>query len=388
MLFGQRNFLFYALALISILPVFFFLFPERWLMDQRLLLDGVSFYCAGKLALIGSNPYAHPAIIACGEGFGKMASPFIYPPWSLALLMPFSLLPFRLAMLSLLLGSVVALGFVYHALWRLYGEEGEYPRWLTWSGALLLAISFFPFHTLIFAQMNIFAMAAMMACVQATTRGSSGWAGFYLVCLTLIKFPIAPAALLMLVLMRRWQVIAYGLGFGAVVSLLVLNIVGIDVWLVWAQTVMPRIGYNGVASLIDMYEPNASLFGVLLRSVGDETALQMMPFFVLELGLIVGGRFGLKTCDVRIALPVSLLLAVLLSPMSWLAYFVYLLPALFWSVWRGNRLALSVAGLVWVTYQTAMVMPTISVSVPTIMGVVLLLLIAQAELTPARCFNY
>jgi hypothetical protein len=105
------------------------------------LYDFVEYWAAGRLNASGANPYDPEAMLRLELEVGQHANDVLMwnPPWTLALVMPFGLLPCPLAHLVWLALHFVVLAWCADALWRFYGGPPE-QRALAW----LLAFTFMP----------------------------------------------------------------------------------------------------------------------------------------------------------------------------------------------------------------------------------------------------
>lgn len=83
--------------------------------------DFVEYWAAGRLLLAGENPYDPEALLAVERAVGwPKTKPLMMwnPPWTLLLVAPFALLPFKVGVLAWLLTNIVLLMACSVILWR------------------------------------------------------------------------------------------------------------------------------------------------------------------------------------------------------------------------------------------------------------------------------
>lgn len=118
------------------------------LAEDRTLLrpyDFVEYWTTGRLLLDGANPYDPDRLVpmqkAMHDGVAKAVMMW-NPPWTLALVVPFASLPWRLAQFLWLAVQMGALLVSADLLWRMYGGPLRY-RWVAFAIALTFAPSLF-----------------------------------------------------------------------------------------------------------------------------------------------------------------------------------------------------------------------------------------------------
>ena len=144
-----RNKLIYQLALwvvlIASLVLLVYLSPT--LVDPRFLAadDFGHFWSAGRLIILGQNPYDQTLIVEMLYQIGRLpitshiVSVMLNPPWTLPIVMIFGMFNFPVSRLLWLLGNISILIFCANQLWIYYGGSTK-TRWI----ALILAFTFTP----------------------------------------------------------------------------------------------------------------------------------------------------------------------------------------------------------------------------------------------------
>jgi hypothetical protein len=176
------------------------------------LADYIAYWSAGHQNAQGENPYSPEGLLVLQRGLGwpdDFPNMMYYPPWTLALVMPFGVLPYavsRLAWLVLHLGLVL---LAADRIWRYYGGAERY-RIVAWA----LALCFVP--TLIVLRMGQIGPLLLIGVVGFLEFERRGWdwlAGAALV-LPAVKpqlvYLFGLAVLLWAVDRRRWRVLVGG----------------------------------------------------------------------------------------------------------------------------------------------------------------------------------
>lgn len=183
--------------------------------------DFCEYWVAGELNLRGENPYDPQLLYARQKHLGLIYSEPIMmwnPPWTLSLVMPLALLPFRVAQLLFLLAEIGLVLYCADVTWRLYGGPPEH-RWLSW----LLAGTFLPTLFMVKGgQISAFLLVGAVGFLYFEQRGQLFLAGVLAAFLGIKPqlFYLFWFALLFWSIQRReWRIIAGGLCAGLLASL-------------------------------------------------------------------------------------------------------------------------------------------------------------------------
>jgi hypothetical protein len=139
------------------------------------LMDFVEYWAAGRLNATGANPYDLALIEEVEHQGGREGDglPMLNPPWTLALLMPFGLLPPHLAHLLWLALQVAVLVWAAQTLWDYYGGERDRRR-VAWC----VTFTFVPTYlALLFCQITPLPLAGAVLFLSNLRRGRDGLAG-------------------------------------------------------------------------------------------------------------------------------------------------------------------------------------------------------------------
>lgn len=136
---SRRSLLVSALLLMMIVTVIVY---SRADLERIGVDDFIEYWSAGRLNLGGDNPYSQTRLLALQREIGWVGEfPVVMwnPPYTLALVMPFALLPYLVARVLWLSVSIAVVLIASDRLWRLFGGTPE-KRGL----APLLAAAFVP----------------------------------------------------------------------------------------------------------------------------------------------------------------------------------------------------------------------------------------------------
>jgi hypothetical protein len=174
--------------------------------------DFIAYWAAGRLNALGENPYSWDKLHALQLPLGQCEeypNMMYYPPWTLALVMPFGMLPFAVARLIWLLAHLALVIICAGSIWRYYGGPAAY-RWCAWA----LALVFVP--TLIALRMGQIGPLLLLGIVGFLWFEKRGWdwlAGAALM-LPAIKpqlvYLFGVAVLVWAIDRRRWGVVLGG----------------------------------------------------------------------------------------------------------------------------------------------------------------------------------
>jgi alpha-1,2-mannosyltransferase len=279
------------------------------------VLDGLDFeiYRLGSLAWIhGDNPYGVLPATARGEHL-----PFTYPPFAVLAFVPTVLLPARAGFLVLTaISTVLLFAVVFAFLVALRGREKglALPAFVA-IGVQLLAAGSDPVRsTLGYGQINMVLMALVtLDCLSRKPR----WPRGVLVGLT-AAVKLTPAVFVLFFLLRKdyraalWS----GVTFAATTALAFVLLPGPSVEY-WTKLVFAgdRIGLPGFVA-------NQSLRGAFAR-------LSQEWFWVLAAVLVLALTvFVVRRVQLPMALAITALCGLLVSPVSWVHHWVWLVPVL------------------------------------------------------------
>jgi hypothetical protein len=236
------------------------------------LEDYVAYWSAGRVNAQGGNPYSPSTLLPLQQELGwsqEFPDMMYYPPWTLALVMPFGLLPFAISRLLWFLVHVGVMLLCADRLWDYYRGPVRL-RWLAW----LISLAFVP--TLIALRMGQIGPVLLLGIVGflcLEKRGWDGWAGA-LLALAAIKpqllYLFGLAVVLWAVDRRRWRVLAGGAAMAVAAT-------GVA-WL-FNRSVLSDYGYAVAHPPSENITPT---LGAVLRLIwgAEHTWLQFVPSLV------------------------------------------------------------------------------------------------------------
>jgi len=183
-------------------------------VSQRLstlgLGDYIAYWSAGRVLADGGNPYSPRELLAVQQAQGwadDWPNIMYYPPWALALVLPFGLLPFWVSRLVWLVTGLVITIWSADRAWIYYGGQ-EQKRMIAW----LIALSFVP--TLMVLRIGQIAPWLLLGTIgfMEAERRRADWLAGAAFALTTIKphlmFLFGLTVLVWCIAQRRWKILA------------------------------------------------------------------------------------------------------------------------------------------------------------------------------------
>jgi alpha-1,2-mannosyltransferase len=302
------------------------LYPTPW----RGSLDNAGLHSNGKndwvlmSARRGAPDYTH----------------FILPPPSALIFVPLSFLTYVQAFwLWTLLLSASVLGVAWISAELLREILGKSSRW---EGALMLLIVLSPMtaRSIRIANVTPFIALCIAILLRALLRDETYRGGLALVMGILFKYATLVLAPLLLIT-RRWRLIAWGVALGEVILAITVLIAGTRPFYEYVRIIMPTL------SRPSAYLGNQTLAGMLARAYGRP----LTPFLAEILSNL---RIAALTCVVfalvrlrppKAQTPVNMLAAAALliswllifSPVAWEHWALFLCPAWGWVLWEAMQ---------------------------------------------------
>src|SRR5262245_966528 len=180
---NARPWLLGAASLVACSCLMFSLSRMSLFSSRMPLNDFVQYWAAGRLNLRGENPYDPARLEELERAAGREADvlPMYNPPWTLAIVMPFGMLPANLAYLFWMASALAALGYSAATLWRYYDGPTDQL-----GAAMILTLTFVPtFLALLLAQISPFLLLGIVLFLQSERRGRPALAGAALVLLAI-----------------------------------------------------------------------------------------------------------------------------------------------------------------------------------------------------------
>lgn len=329
------------------------LIASSWLLFQRSISvltspevlktdDYVEYWSAGRLNLLGGNPYdpaqLTPLQLATGRAEGVPVMMW-NPPWTLAIAMPLSWLDYPVSRFLWLLLNLGIIFFVADWGWRVYGGAPG-NRWVAW----LVAFTFGPcLHVLKAGQIAPLLLLGVVGFLYFARQERWGVAGAMAALITIkphLLYLFGLALLFWALEHRRWRLL---LGFAAAIILAMGS--------AWAINPALVSQYLYALAHYPPAEWATSTFGAVLRiRFGIENFwLQFLPSVLGCLWFVFYWQRHRERWDWREQLPILVLVSVVTAAYGWtFDYPVFLLAIVQSAVWLlQGRWTWSKRGLLW-----------------------------------------
>ncbi len=303
--------------------------------------DFVQYWSAGKLLLLGDNPYSPGRVLELERSLGRPGDipllPFS-PPWALTFMAPLALFEPHFSRLLWLLAHLAMVAGSIEWSWRFYGG-GESGRRIKW----LIGAAFAPALTvLIIGQIGPLILFAVAAFLLLETRRQYFLAGI-LVMPAAVKpqllFLFWIALLFWSLKQRRWSVLA-----GIAVAWLFCSLVAAALDPAVFSQYLSLWRSQGV-----LKQPYPVLGGVLRLVFGAERQwLQFVPSIAGFAWFLFYWRAHRDHWQWREQAPLLLLVSLVTTPYGWFFDQVVLLPVVMkcaiWLLRSGGAAAVQIAG--------------------------------------------
>ncbi|MFC4064058.1 glycosyltransferase 87 family protein [Actinoplanes subglobosus] len=248
---------------------------------------------------------------------------FTYPPFAGLVMSPMAVLPLLLVMILATIGTVITTALL---VWWLAGPEFERRGWpvrFSFAIALCLALAFEPVReTISFGQVNTLLLALVAGDMLLGLDKGRKWAGVGIGLATAIK--LTPGVfILYLLVTRRWRALWTAIGTATGVTLLAGAIFPDESREFWTSALWDtnRVGLLHFLS-------NQSERGLLARLPIDTVESKVWLVCVLATLGVWGWRVARARADVVGGLALTGVLGCLISPVTWIHHWVWVIPAL------------------------------------------------------------
>lgn len=293
---------------------------QHWMVDLQVYRD------AGVSNLIGRPVYEHLTD-------PPLYLPFTYPPFASILAMPLALLPFRVIGALWFLAQLAAAGVTVRVLGApLLRRAGSRAPWV-WALLTLMTLWTLPVADgLRFGQVNAFlVLACLVDVVRPRLRGLDRVMrrvprGVLVGLATAIK--LTPGVFIVhFLITRQWRAAATAIGSAAAVTVGAFVLLPTPSFAFWGGALSDpeRLGRNDGTA-------NQSLRGVLLRDGPDGRVGDLLWLLLVVAVLVIGygaARRATAAGERLLAFACVAVVGVLVSPVSWIHHFHWVLPALF-----------------------------------------------------------
>jgi alpha-1,2-mannosyltransferase len=248
---------------------------------------------------------------------------FTYPPFAGLVMSPMAVLPQLMVMILATVGTAISTALL---VWWLAGPEFERRAWpvgFAFAVALCLALAFEPVReTISFGQVNTLLLALVAGDMLLGLNKGRKWAGVGIGLATAIK--LTPGVfILYLLVTRRWRALWTAIGTATGVTLLAGAIFPDESREFWTSALWDT---NRVGLL--HYLSNQSERGFLARLPIDTVESKVWLACVLATLGAWAWRVARARADVVGGLALTGVLGCLISPVTWIHHWVWVIPAL------------------------------------------------------------
>jgi hypothetical protein len=309
--------------------------------------DFPTIYSAAKLVFIEHrSPYVNGAFAEAEALFNQRVFPYLYPPTSLLLFYPFSLVSYDTAKwLLLAVNHFCILIFIYLFFSKIADRERRPPLpGLLAALSTVYVLMYYPIvDNLVWGQINLIVLALVCVAWYALKRDGHALSIALPLSLSILlkTYPILLLPLMMV--KKRYHAVAAVLALLLLYALVAWSVLPRSLWADWFVNVLPSGGYGQAPfNLFLPVEPwNHSIngFGTFLQDripkilwmpsrmvTRPLTYLLSASVMVVTIGLsYLCTRKGREALELEVSL--FLLMMFLVAPLSWEHHLVYALPA-------------------------------------------------------------
>jgi Glycosyltransferase family 87 len=295
------------------------------LAERRPAIHFVEYWAAGRLQLIGNNPYSADQLFPLQQSVGLTrdhAEMMWNPPWTLLFVMPFAMLSYPISRMLWLMFHFMLIVFCADRIWRLYGGP-THRYWLAW----IVCFTFFPsLDVLLSEQIGTLILLGLVGFLEFERRKQPWRAGPFLVLIAIkpyLAYLFWIALLLWTIKQRYWHFLLAG-----VVSVLI----AIAAPLPFNSAVINQYLYamfNQPFPATPIHQWATPTLGGLLRFFfGPEKFwLQFVPSIFGTLWFLFYWQKHRSNWDWSKQMPLLILVSLSTGPYGWTFDQVVLLPA-------------------------------------------------------------
>jgi alpha-1,2-mannosyltransferase len=314
-----------AAAVLAISLIAYARLTQRFPKDYWVLEDLDVYRLGAKVALHDGPLYT--------DKFRANKLPFLYPPFAALLFAIVAGLKFTTLKLAMTVANICALAIT---VWLAFGLAGTRDRYWRLAGTLLitaLTLWFDPVsQTLSFGQVNLLLMMLVVADLSLADRRLIKGAGTGIAAGIKITPLIFSAHLLVT---RRFRAFAVSIGTLVATVLIGFLVVPHESVKYWLKGTFYSAGHLG-----SNYGGNQSLYGMIQRLTHNGHHMQiywMTAALIVAVGGLTLSVWAHRRGDKLLAVCVSAVTGLLISPISWNHHWVWAVPVLVWTFARLPR---------------------------------------------------
>ncbi len=282
--------------------------------------DFVEYWASARIFLGGGNPYSAGALLPVEKDAGWTGEPALVPfnpPWTLLIVLPFSLLPFWPARIAWFLLNLLLLLAAADWIWLTYGGAKSH-RWAASLSAMIFVPAAMSLHL---GQISPLVLSGVVGFLAALKRNRGALAGASTVLVT-VKPHVIPLFWLFLflwVLRKRRSDVLWGAAFSLLLVALAVFVLNPSVY---------RFYLNLLTSGTGPMAWQTPTWGVALRLLlpGSRVLLNFLPTLIgLVLGLVLWIAWR-SQFDWERHLPTILLVSSITAGYTWTFDWIILFP--------------------------------------------------------------
>lgn len=298
------------------------------------VIDFPSFFMAADSAFNQAlSPYAETTRDAYQETLGFLVLPFLYPPYALPALYPFSLLDYPSGVVVALAANTMAAAALFRVLHRMFLAEIKSPAWY-WPAIFLLFICSSVRETVFVGQVNLIAVLALLWAWQLLRDNARAVLAGLLIGAAIVTKTYFALILVLFVLRLEWRPIVGAAATVVAFTSLAAMLVPSTLWVEWLVDIAPsgRYGMTPFPEFPSLLSGNQSINSALIRTIGAGDTAGMLCLIVAG-GLLVATTWVLwrrraaSAADYfDAALPLMLVTTYLVAPLSWMHHLLFVVP--------------------------------------------------------------
>ncbi len=300
------------------------------------VIDFPSFFMAADATFNhGLSPYAEATRSIYQQALGFIVLPFLYPPYALPALYPFSLLGYASGMVVALALNTLAAAALFRLLHQAFLVGIRRPIWY-WTMLFLLFGSSSVRETIFVGQVNLAAVLALLWAWRLLRGGARPVLAGLLIGIAVVTKTYFALLLLLFLPRLEWRPVlgaAIGiLAFAAVAAMLL----PLSLWAEWLIDVAPsgRYGTTPFPQFPSLLSGNQSINSALIRIMGAGEAAGVLCLGISSALLAAAGIVVWRVRTAALAsyydatFPLMLVTIYLVAPLSWMHHLLFVIPAL------------------------------------------------------------
>lgn len=300
------------------------------------VIDFPSFFMAADATFNhGLSPYAEATRSTYQQALGFIVLPFLYPPYALPALYPFSLLGYTSGVVVALALNTLAAVVLFRLLHQAFLVGIRRPIWY-WAVLFLLFGSSSVRETIFVGQVNLVAVLSLLWAWRLLRGGAQPILAGLLIGIAVVTKTYFILLLLLFLPRLEWRPM-----LGAAIGILAFTVVAamllpLPLWAEWLIDVAPsgRYGTTPFPQFPSLLSGNQSINSSLIRLMGTGEAagalcVGISATLLAVVGIVLWRRRATAAAIYFDAMfPLMLVTIYLVAPLSWMHHLLFVIPAL------------------------------------------------------------